>query len=192
MADILEVKVPELLHEVVKELVLLESENTEHFLEVPTEHLLLDPAPDDVLLEEVETIVLLQEAKQGPPGPPGVPGQAGVSYVTFLASGPLGGHRAVRAAFARHAQYADSDDVAGACAVLGITLHAAEAEAPINVAASGEIVEPSWAWVVDAPIFVGAAGVLTQVPPVSGFQLVVGVATSSTSMLVAIKQPIIL
>lgn len=192
MNQILEVQVPELLLEAVPEVVLLEGEDIEHVLEVPTEHLLLDPAPDDVLLEEVETIVLLQEAKQGPPGPPGAPGQAGVSYVTFLASGPLGGHRAVRAAFARHAQYADNNDVTGAAAVLGITLHAAEAEAAINVAASGEIVEPSWAWVVDAPIFVGAAGVMTQVPPASGFQLIVGVATSRTSMLVSIKQPIIL
>lgn len=192
MADILEVQIPELLHEAVQELVLLEGEDVEHVLEVPTEQVLLDPAPEDVLLEPVETVVLLEAAQQGPPGPPGAPGQAGVSYVTFLASGPLGGHRAVRATFARHAQYSDNDDVAGAASVLGITLHAADAEAPVNVAASGEIVEPSWAWAVDAPIFVGGAGVLTQVPPTTGFQLVVGVATSPTSMLVSIKQPIIL
>lgn len=192
MNEILEIQSSELVHETVQELVLLEGEDIEQVLEVPTEHLLLDPAPDDVLLEEVEAIVLLQEATQGPPGPPGLPGQAGVSYVTLLASGPIGGHRAVRAMFARHAQYADHNDVDGASSILGITLHAAEAEAPINVAASGEIFEPSWAWVVDAPIFVGVAGVLTQAPPSTGFQLVVGVATSPTSMLVGIKQPIIL
>ena len=136
--------------------------------------------------------VVTAAGRQGLPGPPGQPGQAGVSYVTFLASGAIGGHRVVRAMFARHAQYADHNDVAGASSILGITLHAAEAEAPINVAATGEIFEPSWAWVVDAPIFVGVAGVLTQAPPSTGFQLVVGVATSPTSMLVGIKQPIIL
>lgn len=150
-------------------------------------------APSGVLVERSEPrVVLVTEGRQGPPGRPGEPGQAGVSYVTFLASGAIGGHRAVRAMFARHAQYAHHNDVAGASSILGITLHAAEAEAPINVAASGEIFEPSWAWVVDAPIFVGVAGVLTQTPPPTGFLLVVGVATSPTSMLVSIKQPIIL
>lgn len=161
-------------------------------IEIQRVELLQDITPAQVLVETVETVVLLEVAKQGAPGPPGAPGQAGVSYVTFVASGPIGGHRAVRAMFARHAQYADHNDVAGASSILGITLHAAEAKAPINVAASGEIVEPSWAWVVDAPIFVGVAGVLTQAPPSTGFQLIVGVATSPTSMLVSIKQPIIL
>ena len=162
------------------------------FIEIPTVELLQDAAPAQVLVETVETLVVLEVALQGKPGPPGQPGQAGVSYVTFLASGAIGGHRVVRSMFARHAQYADHNDVAGASSILGITLHAAEAEAPINVAATGEIFEPSWAWVVDAPIFVGTGGVLTQAPPSTGFQLVVGVATSPTSMLVGIKQPIIL
>lgn len=162
------------------------------FIEIQRVEVLQDNKQAQVLVETVETLVLLEVAKQGPPGPPGAPGQAGVSYVTFLASGPIGGHRVVRAMFARHAQYADHNDVAGASSILGITLHAAEAQAPINVAATGEIFEPSWAWVVDAPIFVGVAGVLTQAPPSTGFQLVVGVATSPTSMLVGIKQPIIL
>ncbi|MNN66506.1 hypothetical protein D3C81_1820880 [compost metagenome] len=144
------------------------------------------------MLEEVETLVLLEVGTQGPPGPPGAPGQAGVGYVTFLAQGAVGGHRVTRAAFAGHARYADSSTVADATAVLGISLNAADDGAPVNVASSGEIIEPSWAWIEDAPIFVGGMGLLTQNPPTSGFQLVVGVATSPTSMLVGIKQPIIL
>lgn len=192
MSDFLDIQKIELLHEVVPEIVLLEPQDESDIIETEVESVLVELGPADVLIETPQDIILLEAARQGPPGPPGAPGQAGVSYVTFVAGGPLGGHRAVRAAFNRRAQYADHDDVTGASSILGITLHAAEAEEPINVAASGEIIEPSWAWVVDSPIFVGVAGVLTQVPPDTGFQLVVGVATSPTSMFVAIKQPIIL
>lgn len=93
MNEILEVQVPDLLHETVHELVLIEGQEIEHVLEVPTDHLLLDPSPDDVLLEEVETIVLLQEAKQGPPGPPGKqgdPGPVGDAGGAFLVTERLG------------------------------------------------------------------------------------------------------
>lgn len=162
------------------------------FLTVQSVDLIQELAQPAILVTGVETVVLLEAARQGPPGTPGPPGQGGVSYVTFRASGAIGGHRAVRSMFAQRAQYADHNDVPSASSVLGITLHAAEDGDQINVAASGEIVEPSWAWVIDAPIFVGVAGVLTQTPPPTGFLLVVGVATSPTSMLVSIKQPIIL
>lgn len=162
------------------------------FLTVESVDLLQELAPAPILITSESAVVLLEASRQGPPGPPGAPGQGGVSYVTFTASGALGGHRAVRASFANRAVYADHDDVASASSVLGITLGAADDGTQVNVAASGEIIEPSWAWVVDKPIFVGVNGVLTQTPPPTGFLLVVGVATSATSMLVSIKQPIVL
>lgn len=93
MNEILEVQSSELVHETVQELVLLVGEDAEHILEVPTEHLLLEPAPADVLLEPVETIVLLETAGQGPPGPPGKqgdPGPIGTAAGAFLVDRRLG------------------------------------------------------------------------------------------------------
>ena len=42
------------------------------------------------------------------------------------------------------------------------------------------------------PVFLGVEGALTQVPPDTGFQLVVAVATSPISVLLSIKQPIVI
>lgn len=192
MRDLLEIPQEHLLQEQVQIVVLLEPQGSDEILEVPTEQLLLEAGQDNTLLEPVQELVLLTEAQQGPPGPPGAPGQAGVSYVTFKASGPIGGHRAVGAAFSGFVKYADSRNVSGATSVVGISLHATEDGNPINVANSGEVIEPSWSWTQDLPIFVGAEGVLTQLPPDSGFQLVVAVATSPTSALLSIKQPIVI
>lgn len=192
MADLLETTREQLLQEQVETAVLLEPQGSDEILEVPTEHVLLEAGQDNTLLEPVQELVLLTEAQQGPPGPPGAPGQAGVSYVTFKASGPIGGHRAVCAAFSGLVKYADSRDVTGAMSVLGLSLHAAEDGAPISVANSGEVIEPSWSWTQDLPIFVGLDGVLTQQPPDTGYQLVVAIATSSTSALLSIKQPIVI
>lgn len=192
MPDLLEVPQEQLLQEQVQTVVLLEPKFSDDILEVPTEQVLLESGQDNTLLETQQELVLLTEGQQGPPGPPGAPGQAGVSYVIFKARGAIGGHRALRSAFSGGVRYADSRDAAGAASVLGISLHAAEDGDDLHVATSGEVVEPSWSWVEDLPIFVGAEGELTQVPPDTGFQLVVAVATSPTSALVSIKQPIVI
>lgn len=192
MTDLLQTTQEHLLQEQVETLVLLEPQGSDDIVEVPTEQVLLEAGQDHTLIEPVQELVLLTEAQQGPPGPPGAPGQAGVGYVTFKARGAIGGHRAVCAAFSGCVRYADSRDVAGAASVLGLSLHAAEDGDDIHVVTSGELVEPSWSWAQDLPIFVGVEGVLTQVPPDTGFQLVVAVATSPTSALLSIKQPIVI
>ena len=192
MRDLLETPQEQLLQEQVQTLVLLEPKGSDDLVEVSTEQVLLQAGQDNTLLEPVQELVLLTDAQQGPPGPPGATGQAGVSYVTFKARGPIGGHRAVCAAFSGYVKYSDSRDVAGASSVVGISLHAAEDGDFINVANSGELIEPSWNWTQDLPIFVGAEGVLTQAPPDTGFQLVVAVATSANSALLSIKQPIVI
>ena len=192
MVDLLESPQEHLLQEQVETVVLLEPQGSDEILEVPTEQLLLEASQDNTLLEPVQELVLLTEAQQGPPGPPGAPGQAGVSYVEFKAQGPIGGHRVVCAAFAGFARYADSRNIGHAMSVLGLSLHAAEDGAPLNVATTGEVVEPSWAWGQGLPVFLGIEGALTQVPPDTGFQLVVAVATSPISVLLSIKQPIVI
>ena len=77
----------------------------------------------------------------------------------------------------------------------GITLGAALEGTPINVRAAGEIVEPSWAWDVDTPVFLGLDGLLTQAPGDTAgavFTQVVGMPTSSTSLFISPGQPITL
>ena len=77
--------------------------------------------------------------------------------------------------------------------VLGITLGAAVSGDEVQIQGSGEIVEPSWAWQPQEPIFLGVHGTMTQMPPAvdsAAFVLVLGFATSATSMQVRIETPI--
>lgn len=128
---------------------------------------------------------IVSEPGEGNPSPPVV----GTSYI---ARGPISGHKAVAAYFNHSVIQASSDDTSIANSVLGISVNAAIDAAPVTVISSGEIIEPTWNWIPDMPIFVGRDGKLTQTPPSEGFQLIIAVATSQQSIAVGIKQPIIL
>lgn len=146
----------------------------------------------ELVVHEVERVLVLSAGSQGPAGIQGTPGVSGSSYVTYTANGAIGGHRAVRPVFDNEVAYADNSATADANVVLGITIGAAVNGADVNVQTTGEMVEPSWDWTIDQPVFVGAAGVLTQTVPTSGFLLIVGIATAPTKLLIGIKQPIVL
>lgn len=136
--------------------------------------------------------VVVTRGVQGVRGLQGLPGQAGASYLTYLADGALGGQRVVRATTAGKVGYVDPSDPAQAHAAIGLTMGAAADGEDINVQFSGEMSEPGWTWTANQPVFVGANGVPTQTPPATGFQAVIGVATSVTAMAIQIKSPIVL
>lgn len=160
---------------------------TEHAIEqvIVTERVI------DVIEHDSRDVTIITAGEQGPRGIQGQPGTAGSAHLTYLAAGPLSGHRAVRAAAGGTVTYADQTELAYANAVLGITMHAAEDGAQVSVQFSGEMVEPSWDWEINQPVFLGANGHLTQAVPATGVCLILGVATAPTVIAVAIKQPII-
>ena len=114
--------------------------------------------------------------------------QAGEKDILLLAATALGGHRAVRATSVG-AVYADAYTL-GVSALLGITIHAALVGTPVTIRASGELNEPSWAW-VDGPVYLGAQGQLTQTPPIAAAVVEIGVAVTTTTLLVRIQPEVI-
>lgn len=120
-------------------------------------------------------------------GPRGDPG----TTQTVTAAVTLSGHRVV-VLTPEGATPADPDDPAHAWTAVAVTLGAALAGQPVQVAAAGTITEPSWAWTPLQPVYAGPAGVLTQTPPTTGWLRVVGVATSATSLWLAFHRPITL
>ena len=130
--------------------------------------------------------------KPGLPGPPGPPGTPGGAFFVGTAGETLGGHRVVRGP--RNAlTYASASDASHGDDVQGITLQSSSSGSPINVQMGDEIVEPSWNWIPLEPLFLGSNGMITQVapePPTSAFLLVLGFASSETSMVVRIDTPI--
>lgn len=118
--------------------------------------------------------------------------QGNGDYFTQIADGAIGGHRVVKPTTAGKVGYADKDTLGHGTRILGITRGAASDGANVDVQCDGKMSDSSFAWTPDAAIYCGAAGVLTQVLPVSGTIIQVGIALSVTAMLVEIRQPIVL
>jgi hypothetical protein len=138
----------------------------------------------EVVLDGQAMLVPVEVGIPGMTGGDGPPGQAGASYLQYPAAVALSGHRGVYIA-ADGVRYA-SNDAENARALAGVTLGAANAGESVQVQTSGEISEPSWTWIVEQPVYLGLNGALTQVPPSSGVQVVVGLAVAPTKLLVRI------
>jgi hypothetical protein len=118
-----------------------------------------------------------------------VAGGSDSAYVTKIADITLSGHRLVTMATTTTVTYADKDS---AYHVLGMTTNSAMAGSSVSILTAGEIVEPSWSFTINNPVYLGNNGLLTQVVPVSGCILQVGLATAPTKLLIGIQLPIII
>lgn len=126
----------------------------------------------------------------GPPGGAGT-GGASQSIIRNAVVQPLGGNRIVRAVTGG-VDYASSDDLADAEAIVGFTQTSAVLDAPVVVQTGGEMTEGSWNWTVGGPVYCGLNGLPTQVPPVTGFMCRVGKATAVDTILINVEEAIIL
>ena len=75
--------------------------------------------------------------------------------------------------------------------VLGITATAAQVGESIVVQRSGTIDQAGWTW-AEGLVFVGVEGRLTQIPPTTGWELVVGFAPSETRVNIDFDEPVLL
>lgn len=125
-------------------------------------------------------------------GPPGRDG-TGASDVLIrkAVNQPLGGNRIVRAVIGG-VDYASSDDISGADAILGLTQTSAILNADVAVQIGGEMVESSWNWTVGDPVYCGLNGLPTQTPPTSGFVCRIGKATDVDAILINVEEAIAL
>lgn len=142
--------------------------------------------------------MVIEVTTSGPRGPQGLPGEAGPpgdKLVTYPAAHAISGHRLVIVDVAGAVTYADAATLEHLHRVVGMTTGAASAGAQVTVQRYGECTEPSWSWTPDVPVYLGAAGALTQTPPArpaAQFSLVVGVAMSSTTLFMALREPLVL
>lgn len=117
-------------------------------------------------------------------------GAPGSDYLSKISGTALSGHRMVVLDAAGVAIYADNTDITHLHKVLGMTVGASALGAPADILRMGELAEPSWAWTLNQPIFLGTAGNLTQTPPSTGFSQVVAFPISATSVYVDLREPI--
>lgn len=126
--------------------------------------------------------------EQGPPGRQGAPGPAGGSSVERVAGEILS---ALHAVYEWNGQVFTLDyrDAAHIGLLSGITLTAAQLGSPINVQGLGPLEASGWSW-QPGPVWLGAAGALTQTPPADGFDVLIGAAVSATRLLINLQPPI--
>lgn len=110
---------------------------------------------------------------------------AGGNTITGVAAENISGHRVV-AMSVSDVVYASSDDITRL--PVGVSTGSALVGSPVTIQYDGEMVEPSWNWTVNAPVFMGVGGVLTQTPPTTGLLVVIGTPISQTRLLVQIGE----
>lgn len=125
--------------------------------------------------------------QRGAPGI-GIPGPDGGSTVQRTAGETLSALRVVYelAGEALALDYRDADHVN---LLLGITLTAGGIGQLLNVQCRGTLDDASWSW-VPGRVWLGAYGSLTQIPPVSGYDVLIGSATSATRINLNLQDPI--
>lgn len=118
----------------------------------------------------------------------GEPGPAGGSSFQRTAGATLS---ALRAVYELNGQtfYLDYRDEDHIDLLLGITLTAASAGAPVNVQRSGVLDDSGWNW-TPGRIWLGIDGALTQTPPADGYDVLLGTAVSATRIILNITDPI--
>lgn len=153
---------------------------------------------NNTIIQRISSATIVQSGSQqgipGAPGKDGLDGKDGAAaslFINCLASEAIGGGRVVRVIWDRYVGYVSSDDISQAGTVLGITTGAAAYNQPIDVQFTGELTDSGWNW-SPGPVYCGLNGVLTQTLPTSGFILVLGTAINSTTIVINIKQPLIL
>jgi hypothetical protein len=145
-----------------------------------------------VTLDALQVTAPVYIGQRGVPGEDGAPGVAGGVVIQCAAGEALGGHRVVVLNADAEAVYASNAVPEHLHKVLGLTTGAVLLGATATVQTGGEMTEPSWSWTLDAPIFLGTSGLLTQTPPVSGFLLVVAFPVTATKIFIKLREPLAL
>lgn len=144
------------------------------------------PSIEVSLITPTIDVLLSQQGPPGPPGPIGPPGEGTVIYLT--ADTEIGGHRVVKVT-QTGCDYANNTIANDIGKIIGITESAFNTGDLVKIITSGEINEPSWNF-NPGSVFLTTDGLLTQIPPESGFIQQVGIAIAPTKLAVQIQPAI--
>jgi hypothetical protein len=105
----------------------------------------------------------------------------------------LNGHTAVVLDHLGQIAAADSYDLSCFGSVYGVIDSAYVQGTPVRVICTGYLTHEGWSFIPNKPVFLGRAGALTQDYPVGAvFLQVIGIAKSSTSMVIMLQPPTML
>jgi hypothetical protein len=151
--------------------------NTEHYNRVTVED------QYNTVVEQVTTEIV-STGPQGPQGPPG----SSLVYTYLVAAENIGGNRAVTTNSSGQLVYAQTTSTH----IIGISKAATTAGEVCEVQTLDVMLEPSWAFTVNMPVFATDNGLLTQVAPETGNLHILGYAITPTKLFIDKQLPITL
>mgnify|MGYP003629658594 CR=1 FL=1 len=80
--------------------------------------------------------------------------------------------------------YPASNDDDDSRDIVGIATKGARSGGVVNIQYGGPLTVQSWSWTAGAKVYVGVDGALTQTEPASGYVAAVGIAISTTTILI--------
>lgn len=113
----------------------------------------------------------------------------------YPAAGAIGGHRLVIVDTNSRAAYAGNDQLPHVGRVVGISTGAVADGALVTIQIRGEMTEPTWAWNLTLPVYLGVNGLLTQAQPTgptAKFSQIVAFPLSATKLFVNLREPILI
>jgi hypothetical protein len=125
---------------------------------------------------------IVQSGFQGPQGPPGLVGPS--TMVTPATA--LGGNRVVTGI----ATYADNTDITTLGNAIGVTQTSTLANTPVTLTTSGEL-DGFSNLVPNGSVYLSTLGTVTQILPSVGYIQKIGVAISTTKILLNFNPPLV-
>lgn len=125
-------------------------------------------------------------------GTTGPGGDTQVQTIVRIAGENIGGHRLVVPSIVDgEVEYASNLDTSNPTRPVWMSISAADQGDQVTLVAEGPVTETSWTW-NEGPIFLGANGLMTQTPPMTGMVMVVAWALSPTKCVFDPNPPIVL
>lgn len=148
-----------------------------------------EPCPPRVLCGRSSGAFTIMAGQRGAQGRRGADGSAGGQTLTRMAGQEVSALRGVYESQERAYLIDPASDTS--LQLLGVALTAGAFGDDITIQAMGVIDDASWSW-TEGLVFVGQDGVLTQIAPTTGWELVVGFASSSTRLNIEFNEPVFL
>jgi hypothetical protein len=131
----------------------------------------------------------IMAGQRGGQGRPGTDSGGGVQTIVRLAGETIS---ALRIVYESQAQVFKTDpSTETVYQSLGLAITSASPGAELTIQTQGFIDDSSWSW-TEGFVWCGADGTLTQTPPTSGWDFIIGFATSATRLYIDLNEPVLL
>jgi hypothetical protein len=127
--------------------------------------------------------------QRGAPGRPGTDSGGGVQTIVRTAGETIS---ALRIVFeSQQLVHPVNPTTEAVYQALGLALTSASIGTDITIQTQGFVDDAAWSW-AEGHVWCGPNGTLTQTPPTSGWDFIIGFATSATRLYIDLNEPVLL